>query len=647
MDIPTAMQAAIEHHQAGRLNEAEKVFTAILRHDPNHADASHRLAAIAIQTSRYNLAEQLARRSVGINANISSYHNTLGLSLLAQRRVGEAIRSFQRSLQLDVKNLAAWTNLGNALRSAGNLAEAATAFRSAISINPDHFDSHASLGEIAQQMGNPAVAMDEYRRALTLRPKAANLRYNLAVALHSRGQLDEAITEYAHAVQANPQFADAWTNLGSAHREQAALTAAIDCYRKAIAINPNHFAAWDNLLYTFQFDPDSKPSMFHVEHCAWNKQIALPLRAGEPLRATVAPNNRKLRIGYVSPDYFQQAECFFVLPLLESHDRSRFELHLYSSAATTDQITARYRKCADGWHDVRSLSDDALAEKIRADGIDILVDLTMHMRGGRLLTFARKPAPIQFTWLAYPGSTGLDAIDFRFTDSILEPPGEFDEFSSEKPVRIEGGWICYNPLTIEPAINELPATKNGFITFGSLNNFCKTNDAVLDVWARIMMAAPNSRLILLCPPGGHRERVISFFAARGIGNDRVELLGHRSREEYLKLYHRIDIGLDPWPYNGITTTCDALWMGVPVASFPGDRPAGRAGVSLLNAAGLNELVATNVNHYQIKISELTVDMDRLEKLRGSLRERIAGSALMDAGRFTMQIEAAYRSALAR
>jgi protein O-GlcNAc transferase len=350
-----------------------------------------------------------------------------------------------------------------------------------------------------------------------------------------------------------------------------------------------------------------------------------------------------------------------VLPLLERHDRERFEILCYSGVARPDWMTERLRALGDIWRNTVGVSDARLAEMIRQDAVDILVDLTMHTASNRLPMFARRPAPVQVSWLAYAGSTGLDSIGYRLTDAHMDPPLENPAApiehpspsscilqpslfpQSEEPVRLPDSWCCFDPVGEAPEINTLPAWSANGVTFGSLNNFAKVHVGVLSMWAKVLEAVKESRLVMLCPEGSARERVRVFFTARGIALDRVELVGFLPRWEYLSLYHRIDLGLDPFPFHGMTTTCDSLWMGAPVLTLPGAIPASRAGLSLLSTIGLGELAASSEEDYVRLAMEWAGNLPRLADLRATLRSRMRASPLMDAPRFARNVEAAYRS----
>ena len=342
----------------------------------------------------------------------------------------------------------------------------------------------------------------------------------------------------------------------------------------------------------------------------------------------------------MSPFFFYQAEAHFVLPLLACHDHEKFEIHCFSgSARRPDEYTEQHKQFADVWHDVSRDDDKRLAERVRENHIDILVELAMHVEDNRMLALARKPAPIQVTWLAYPGSTGVAAIDYRLTDSIIDPPGFDDSVYSEQSIRLPGCWACYDPLSEaapRPLAQDLP------ITYGSLNNPCKINPKTLRIWAQVMRNVSDSRILLLAASEHHRGQIRRLFDEAGVKAQRVDFVGTGSREEYLRQYDRIDIALDPLPYNGITTTCDALWMGVPVVTLTGKTAPSRAGASALNAAGLPELVANSVDKFVQIASELPKDIPRLMEYRSGLRKKVLESPLTDGPGFARGVERAYR-----
>ena len=493
-----------------------------------------------------------------------------------------------------------------------------------------------------QSQWKSAEAIASYRRAVELMPASAEALNYLGAAFKDQGMLDEALTAFGKALELNPGYAEALHNVGIVCKDTGQVDQAIDSYRRALAINPSDTRVHSSLLFTLLFHRESTASTVHDEHRRWNQRHAEPL--GKSIRPhTNDPSpDRRLRVGYFSPDFRDHCQALFTLPLFSSHDHSHFEFFCYSSVASPDGVTERLRACTDVWRNVARSSDEQLAETIRNDRIDVLVDLTMHMAGSRLLLFARKPAPVQVCWLAYPGTTGLSTIDYRLTDPYLDPPGLDDRYYSEVSSRLPDTFWCYDPLTTEPHVNPLPALKNGFVTFGSPHNFCKVNESVLRLWARVLLAVEKSRLIILAPEGSHRQRTADFLEHEGVSASRLEFYTPRLRAQYLELYHQIDIVLDTFPYNGHTTSLDSYWMGVPVVTLVGETVVGRAGVSQLTNLGLPELIAKTADEYVRIAFGLASDLNRINDLRGNLRERMRHCPLMDAPRFTRNIESAYR-----
>jgi len=352
--------------------------------------------------------------------------------------------------------------------------------------------------------------------------------------------------------------------------------------------------------------------------------------------------DRRLRIGYVSPVFLDEVVGRNLIPLFRRHDRRNFEILCYSGVARPDPLTAVFREHAHAWRSTVGVGDEALAEMIRSDGVDILVDLTQHMAGNRLPMFARQPAPVQVSFAGYPESTGLEAIGYRISDRHLEAGSKVEDNRRKEQVCLIDSFWCYDPCGAEVEAGPLPALENGTVTFGCLNNFSKVNERTLSLWARVLGRVTNSRLILLSGMGSQRERTLETLRKEGVERGRVEFVDFRPRRDYLELYRRLDIVLDTAPYNGHTTNLDALWMGAPVVSLAGKTPVSRAGLSQLTNIGLPELVAHSEEDFVRIAVELAGDLPRLAELRSTLRDRMQASVLMDAERFARQIEEAYR-----
>jgi protein O-GlcNAc transferase len=560
---------------------------------------------------------------------------------------------------------------------AGRLAYAEELYRKILAQQPDHADALHLLGVIAHQVGRHDVAVDlirkalvlipdnaaaqsnlgeayrtaarfdeaiaAYRRALQLNPDSPQAYNNLGIALREQGQLDEAVAAYRRALELKSDYPEAHNNLGNALKDQGELTEAIAAFRYALRFKPEDARAHSNLISTLHFLPGNNRGTISEEHHRWNRQF------GEALKQFILPHTndrspeRRLRIGYVSPNFRDQVVGRNIRPLFQWHERKDFEIFCYAGVVRPDELSEEFREHAQCWRSTVGVEDEAFAEMVRRDGVDILVDLTQHMAENRLLVFARKPTPVQVSFAGYPGSTGLDAIEYRISDRYLEAGPAAEEIgSSDKVCLIDSFW-CYDPYGVEVGVNALPARESGRVTFGCLNNFCKVNEQVLDLWAQVLRKVADSRLILLSRIGSHRQRTLEILEKEGVEARRVEILDFRPRREYLELYQRLDIVLDTFPYNGHTTSLDALWMGVPVVSLAGNSPVSRAGLSQLSNIGLPELVAHSEEDFLKIAVELAGDLSRLARLRSTLRDRMKTSVLMDAPRFARQVEQAYRS----
>jgi protein O-GlcNAc transferase len=527
------------------------------------------------------------------------------------------------------------------LHQAGRLAEAERIYREVLAREPDNSDALHLLGVLAAQSGRLAESVDLIRRAVRSRP-FAEAYYNLALSLQGMERLNEVIAAYREAIRLKPDYAEAQGNLGKVLRNIAQLNEALACFREAIRLKPELMYAYENLIFALPFHPSTDAATVLAEARRWERQFASPLATFIEPHPNGRDPERRLRIGYVSPNFREHCQSLFTIPLLSNHDHKAFEIFCYSDVARNSAVTERIRGYADQWRQISGISDADVARKIREDRIDILVDLTMHMAGGRLLVFARKSAPVQVAWLAYPGTTGLSAMDYRITDPYLDPPGGSDQFYSEKTIRLPDTFWCYDPLMEGLDVNPLPAMTSGSITFGCLNGFVKVNDQVLRLWARVLAAVNGSRMMILCPEGNHRQSLFKIFGEHGVDSSRIELVTFRPRERYLEQYHRIDLGLDAFPANGHTTSLDSYWMGVPVITLAGTTALARAGISQLTNLGMTELIAQTQDDFVRIAKELAGDLPRLAEIRRTLRARMQGSPLMDGPRFARNMEAAYR-----
>jgi len=462
-----------------------------------------------------------------------------------------------------------------------------------------------------------------------------------------RAQMDEAISSLRSAIEADPRHVAAHCNLGNALFKSGLVEEAIASFFRALELERNP-GVHSNVLFALPFHPDCEQECILKEAVAWNRKYAEPHAGAIASHANDRDPDRRLRIGYMSSDFREHCQALFTVPLLSHHDHASFEVFCYANVRQPDALTDRLRGYADQWRDISAVADADAAALVREDGIDILIDLTMHMEYSRLGAFARKPAPLQICWLAYPGTTGLATMDYRITDPHLDPPSRDRGPYSEASIWLPDSFWCYDPLSDgEPTVGPLPAMAGGPFTFGCLNNFAKVNRAVLDLWASVLARVSGSRLLLLAPSGEPRRRALAVFAEHGVDAGRVQFLERRPRKQYLAAYHDIDLCLDTFPSNGHTTSLDALWMGVPVVTLIGKTIVGRAGLCQANNLGLCELAASTPEEYVRIAVGLASDLDQLRELRASLRSRMESSALMDGPRFARNMEIAYRQAWQR
>jgi predicted O-linked N-acetylglucosamine transferase (SPINDLY family) len=627
----------------GRLEEAAACHRSALLLRPDRAELHVNLGNVLKQQARLDEAAACFRHALRLRPDLAVAHNNLGNVLAQQAGLEEAITSYRTALALAPDYAQAHNNLGNVLKKRGELEEAVACYRRALQFSPNYADAHSNLGNALEHLGRLDEAVACQRHALRLAPESAEIHVNLANVLKQLVRLDEAVECYRGALRQRPDLAVAHNNLGNALRDRGEIDEAVACYRQALHLAPDCIEAHSSLVFNLHYHPGCDAAALLREARRWNQCHAEPLEPSQRPHDNDPNPSRRLRVGYVSPDFCVHPLACFLVPLMENHDHRAVEVCCYSGVIRPDHITDRIRARADLWRNTLGLADAQLAELIRADRIDVLVDVTMHMAGNRLLVFARRPAPVQITWLGYPGTTGLSAIDYRLTDPHLDPPGATDALYAERSVHLPDTFWLYDPLADGgPEVNPLPVLTGAPFTFGCLNNFCKVNPELLALWAGVLRAAPGSQLLLLAPAGQARDRVRACLERAGIGGERIAFLDRLPRAEYLRAYQQIDLGLDPLPYNGHTTSLDAAWMGVPTITLRGRTVVGRAGLSLLRNLGLTELAAESPGEYIAIAVALAGDRPRLAELRSGLRRRLAASPLMDGPRFCRSLEMAYR-----
>ncbi|MGA7778023.1 MAG: tetratricopeptide repeat protein [Paraburkholderia sp.] len=637
------------YRQLGEAALAQAAYRRVLAVQPQQAGALTNLGTLLQACGEIDAALELLAQAVTAAPDEPSCLLNLGVAQYEQRHFDEAAACFTRTLELAPQFPEAAYNLGNALYALGRRREAQAQYRDAIALNPQHADAHNNLGNVSKELG-------EYKAAAQAFESAINTRSGFIAAYNNAGNLmrvlrrpAEAEAYFSAALAADPNHSASHNNLGNVLKDCGALDAGIVHYRRAIESDPDNVVAHSNLAYALTFQAEQGETVF--DECRrFSAQHETPLRATRLPHTNDRTPNRRLRIGYVGADFREHCQSLFTVPLFSHHDHERFEIFCYASVERPDALTQRLATYADVWRDVRELDDERLAQQIRADGIDVLVDLAMHMADGRPLLFARKPAPVQVAWLAYPGTTGIEAIDYRLTDPRLDPIDASAEpeasrqstHYTERSLHVPDSFWCYDPLTDEPVVNALPALSAGYLTFGCLNNPCKLTDRTLAMWGAVLREVPDACLLLMAPAGNADRSLAQRIARQGIDLERVSFTPFQPRADYLRTYHQIDLGLDTFPYNGHTTSLDSLWMGVPMVTRIGETAVGRGGLSQLFNLGLTELAGDSDEAFVRIAVELAHDWPRLAALRESLRPRMTQSPLMDGARFTAHIEAAYR-----
>jgi predicted O-linked N-acetylglucosamine transferase (SPINDLY family) len=678
---PPELLQAVELHQRGQLAEAEGLYAGILARQPRLAEVLALYGYLAHQRGDDATALQRIEAGLKINPRMVDAHLWRGMSLQRLQRLAEAASSYREALRLNPRHVDALNNLGTVLTTEGQYAEAARLHESAIRLRPDRPHSHYCLGVARQRLGEHEVAARNFERAIQLRPDYVEAYNNLGVSLIALRRAEEGLVPLQRAIELDPYRPESYLNLGKALRDLSRFAGSEAAYRRALELRPDYSEArhslanvlqdfgqldeaLEHLRYARETDPDYLPArsnllmklIYHAgvepetiaaEHRELGAELVAKLPGDPARRDRERSPGRRLKVGYVSPDFHAHSCAFFLEPLIEAHDRAQVEVFCYSNTTPTDAVTDRLRKLSDHWRDIVTLSDAAVADLVAADGIDILVDCAGHTGNNRIPLFALKPAPLQATWLGYPHSTGLPTVDFRITDAVADPPGMTEAQYVERIVRLPDGFLCYRPFYPSPAPAPGPLQRGTGPVFGCFNNSNKIGPEVAAVWSALLAELPGARLKLRSRQFRDAtvvERMRARFLAAGLASERLELSGWEPTiGEGLADYANIDIALDPFPYNGTTTTCEALWMGVPVVTLAGRVHAGRVGATLLARAGLERFVARDLEHYQAIAVSLARDRRQLDELRRNLRAAMAASPLCDARRFARALEDAYRA----
>jgi predicted O-linked N-acetylglucosamine transferase (SPINDLY family) len=607
-DVYATLQLVLARLEAGEFAEAEYLLWRILASDDSNPDAVHLLGMVWLRTGRVEEGLRLLGRAIELDPTAAHYHN----------------------------------NLGGALGRLGRASEALPHLSRAISLKQDYGDAYQNLSVILPMLGmhDDAAKAREVAAALLLPP--AQARRRRASVLVAQGRIDEAIEFYRAAIAAQPEFPEAYADLAKAYMEQGRAKEGCECFRAAVQLDPTRANTHSDLVHSIHYDPGVPAATWLEEAVGWSRRHAAVPEGLVKRHHNDRNPERRLRIGFVSADFNDHPVARLMRPVLGHCDRNQFEMVCYSDVRKPDADTLRLRGLADLWRDVGNVSDSDLAALIQRDAVDILVDLGGHMGGNRLPMFALRPAPVQVTHFSYPDTTGVAAIGYRITDTIAEPPGWAENRHSESLVHLPDCAWCYDPGEC-PAETPLPAHSNGSITFAALNKPMKHSPACIELWSQILREVPGSRIMLLgYDPRGENRAIRAAYETRGVRPDQLLFFTRRSRREYLELYQHADLALDPFPYNGGVTSCDALWMGLPLVALAGETYIARQGLMLLTHVGLPDFIATTPEEYVRCAVRAAANLSRLSVLRSELRQRLANSPLMDWRRFARHLEMAYR-----
>lgn len=635
--------AANQRFQEGDLVAARELYVRILEFDPTNARAYYMLSGIAVQDGDLSSAIGLAQRAITLQPATPEFHFSLASVHLSRGDLREALSSYQAALRLKPDSLDYQRSVAGAYLAAGMLDEGVEAYRAITSGSKPDVGAYFELGKALQLRGNLNEAAETFVQAIRLSPDSVGAHLHLAVVRREQGRPVDAEAPARKAVALAPDLRQAWFILARVLGEQGRHAEAVGIFRNLLATHTDDDAAWSGALFSMNYSDQFSTREVFEQHLKYGERFAKT--PAMVLDASHLRRGQRIRVGYLSPDFWLHSVAHFMVPILSHHDRGRIEVFCYHTGKREDAMTARLRSYVEHWRQAAELSDEDLERTLRADGLDILVELTGHSDHHRLPLLARRVAPIQVTYLGYPNTTGVPAIDYRITDARADPPGEAEQFCVEKLVRLPETFLCYAPPAARLETTAAPVHRNGHVTFASFNNFAKLSPLTIRLWSRILLSSPNSRLLIktrgLQDPG-LRALLLQRFSDHGVDAKRITLAPPiLDQQEHLQTYAEVDVALDPFPYHGTTTTLEAIWMGVPVVTLEGDRHASRVGASILSCLGLDELVAHNEGEYVQIATRLAGPNSPLDVLRQSLRKRLSESPLTDGARFTAHLEQAY------
>ena len=593
--------SAIKEHQKNNLKTAEKFYKKILIEDPNHFNSIFLLGTLLLQTKKFDSAKQFLRKAIQIQPN----------------------------------HMEGIYNLGNTLRELGEFQKAINCYQKVIQINPNYVNAHNNLGIVFEELGDYQRAIICYQKILEIQPNHMRTYHNLGNALSELGDYQKAINCYEKAIQIQPDYIDAYFNLGNTLKKLGEFQKAINCYEKAIQIQPDYVNAHHNILYTLLYFDKADPK-YKISKAKEFRFSLKPINNDLLLKHQFNIKPKKLIIGFVSGDFREHPVGYLLLDALKHLKEKNLELIAYSNFQKKDNLSFKLKSHFTNWREISNLNNMEVINQVRKDGIHILIDLSGHTNDNRLPIFINRPAPIQITWGGHSGgSTGIPEIDYVIGDPHVVPLKDAEHFS-EKIFHLPNIWMCYTAPEFEVTIKELPAIKNGYITFGSFNNLLKINEGVISLWSRILKVIPKSKILFKTKELNNlysKKKIISSFEKNNINSNSVILEGDSPYKESLNSYNKIDIALDPFPFSGCITTFAAIWMGIPVLTKKGNAFVSRQTESINYNIGMSDWIAKDNDEYIIKATQFASNLEKLTEIRVNLRKKALNSPAFNASLF--------------
>ncbi|MBF0193438.1 MAG: tetratricopeptide repeat protein [Magnetococcales bacterium] len=628
--------------EVGSFTKAVESLKKAITINPNYAYAHYNIANALVKQGKVDDAVSSYQKAISLNPNFAEAYNNFGIVLQEQKKHKEAAISYQKAVSINPNFADALSNLGNALLEIGELDAAVLNCKKAIAIKANYADAYCNLGNAQLKLENLDEAANSFKKAISINPNFAAAYYNLGVVFHKQIKFAEAISCNQKAIAIQPKFANAYCNIGFIYTDQSRYDDAIFNYQKAMEIEPENASIHSNYILCIDLFSGVETDLFQIERKNWVKQHAEPLGAFDTNFNNIPEISKKLKIGYVGADFLDHSAAHIFGDMLLNYDENKFDIFCYVGNIVEDKITEQFKKKVTSWQLTTALDDATLANKIKTDGIDILVDLAGHSKGNRLLTFARKPAPIQISAWGYPHGTAMAAMDYIFADPIFIPYSERKKYSEDI---IDLSCVIHlTPHANYPEVTEPPVLKNGYITFGGFNRLEKNSYEVYLLWVKILQRLPQAKLLmktLKLESSEIKKEIENFFAANGIDKNRLILIGKTTHQEHLQIHKMVDIMLDPFPHNGGMTTLESVRMGVPVLTCEKETRCPTS-ASILHVMGLDEWRVKDKPGFLEKAVEFASDTDKLKTLRQQMRNRFDKSVLGNSKLYTSQVEAVYR-----